>query len=112
MSKMLRFDVGFPSTPAQSAKQFAAALRQHHQIVLLTDGYSTPFLAKTAISMLRYRTADIVALLDSTTPAKTTDALLGVGGDLPVVGSLSEVGRQLQQSDAARLSPRTRWTRY
>ncbi len=76
---------------AQTAKQSAAALRQHHQIVLLTDGFSTPFLAKTAISMLRYRTADIVALLDSTTQAKTTAALLGVGGDLPVVGALSEV---------------------
>jgi len=79
------------SPGGQAAELSAAALRQHHQIVLLTDGFSTPFLAKTAISMLRYRTADIVALLDSTTPAKTTSELLGVGGDLPVVGALSEV---------------------
>lgn len=80
---------GRPS--GQSAELSAAALRQHHQIVLLTDGFSTPFLAKTAISMLRYRTADIVALLDATTPAKTTSELLGVGGDLPIVATLNAV---------------------
>jgi len=66
-------------------------LELHNRIVLLTDGYSTPFLAKTAISMLRYRTGDVVALIDQTTDAKTTGELFGVGGDIPVVGSLAEV---------------------
>lgn len=75
------------------ATRSAAALRQHHQIVLLTDGYSTPFLAKTAISLLRYRTGDVVALIDATTQAKTTDQLLGVGGELPVVASLADVAQ-------------------
>lgn len=78
-------------TAASSASNAAAALRQHHRIVLLTDGYSTPFLAKTAISMLRYRTADVVALLDASVAAKTTQELLGVGGDLPVIASLDAV---------------------
>lgn len=76
---------------ASQAANAAAALRQHHRIVLLTDGYSTPFLAKTAISMLRYRTADVVALLDASVEAKTTQELLGVGGDLPVIASLDAV---------------------
>ncbi|MEW4490644.1 DUF1611 domain-containing protein [Thalassoglobus sp. JC818] len=63
----------------------------HHRIALLTDGYSTPFLAKTAISMLRYRTADIAAVIDRTATAQTADELFGVGGEIPVVNELSEV---------------------
>jgi len=66
-------------------------LEWHRRIVLLTDGYSTPFLAKTAISMLRYRTADIAALIDGSSDAKTTQELLGAGGDLPVVPTLADV---------------------
>jgi uncharacterized NAD-dependent epimerase/dehydratase family protein len=68
-------------------------LRDHHQIVLLTDGYSTPFLAKTAISMLRYRQSDIVAVLDQQAAGKTAQALLGAGGDVSVLASLSEVSK-------------------
>ncbi len=73
-----------------------AQLPVHRRIALLTDGYSTPFLAKTAISLLRYRTADVVALLDKTLEKSTTGELLGAGGDLPVVAELSA----LQDVDA------------
>jgi uncharacterized NAD-dependent epimerase/dehydratase family protein len=82
-----------PLTASATATSAAAALRDHHRIVLLTDGFSTPFLAKTAISLLRYRTDDVVALLDATVHQKTTGQLLGVGGDLPVVASLAEVSQ-------------------
>ncbi|MFO0906382.1 MAG: DUF1611 domain-containing protein [Pirellulales bacterium] len=60
------------------------------RIVILTEGHTNPHTAKTASCMLRYKTSEIVALLDSSQRGKTTDELLGVGGNLPVVGSLSE----------------------
>ncbi len=63
----------------------------HHKIAILTDGYSTPFVAKTAISLLRYRTADIAAVIDRTAEGKTTQELLGAGDNIPVVGRLSAV---------------------
>lgn len=68
-----------------------SVLLTHRRIALLTDGYSTPFLAKTAISMLRYRTADIAAVLDRKAAGGTSQQLFGTGGNVPVVGNLSEV---------------------
>ncbi len=73
----------------------SSSLKQYHRIVLLTEGYSTPFLAKTAISLLRYRRDDILAVLDATQAGQTTEALLGAGGDLPVIDSL-----ELMDADA------------
>ncbi len=58
-------------------------LWKHRKIVLLTDGYSTPFLAKTAINLLRYRTKDVVSVLDCTLIGKTAQEVFGVGGDIP-----------------------------
>ncbi len=75
---------------------FQTGLKDHKRIVLLTDGFSTPFLAKTAVSMLRYRTADVAGLIASDTQAKTTAELFGVGGDIPVVARLD----QLENVDA------------
>jgi uncharacterized NAD-dependent epimerase/dehydratase family protein len=83
-----------PSEPAHAAPSTAAASQgfpTHHRIVILTDGYSTPFVAKTAISLLRYRTSDIVAVLDQTAVGQTAQELLHAGGQIPVVGSLADV---------------------
>ncbi len=66
-------------------------LTKHRRIVLLTDGYSTPFLAKTAINLLRYRHADIAAVLDVTAAGKTAQEIFGTGGQVPIVANLSEV---------------------
>lgn len=68
-----------------------SALQKYRRIVLLTDSYSTPFLAKTAISLLRYRREDIVAILDSTEAGKTAESLFGVGDHVPVVSRLDEL---------------------
>lgn len=62
------------------------------RIVILTEGHTNPHTAKTASCMLRYKTSEIVALLDGTQRGQTTQSLLGVGGDIPVVGSLAEAG--------------------
>jgi uncharacterized NAD-dependent epimerase/dehydratase family protein len=59
-------------------------------MVILTEGHSNPHTAKTASCLLRYCPSDVVAVLDSSNRGLTTDQLLQVGGDIPVVGSLSE----------------------
>jgi uncharacterized NAD-dependent epimerase/dehydratase family protein len=59
--------------------------------VLLTQGSSHPIPAKTAVAMLRYRAPDVVALLDADHAGQTAASLLGLGGELPVVGKLDEV---------------------
>jgi uncharacterized NAD-dependent epimerase/dehydratase family protein len=66
-------------------------LTQHRRIVLLTEGYSTPFLAKTAINLLRYRTQDVAVVLDRELASQTTQAIFGTGGQIPFVASLDQV---------------------
>lgn len=61
------------------------------QIVILTEGHTTPRTAKTASSVIRYRTDEVVAILDSTQAGQTSQALLGVGGEIPVVAALADV---------------------
>lgn len=68
-----------------------SAMTSHRRIVLITDGYSTPFVAKTAISILRYRADDVVAVIDQQAAGTTAQQLLLAGGNIPVVGSLSAV---------------------
>jgi len=60
------------------------------QILILTEGHSDPQTAKTAASVIRYRGAEVVGLLDSTQAGKTAEELLGVGPHVPVVASLDE----------------------
>ncbi len=63
----------------------------HRKIAILTDGYSNPFVAKTAISLLRYRSDDVIAVIDQTAHGKTTQELLGAGAGIPVVARLSDI---------------------
>lgn len=79
------------TAPPRSDQLSHQALRAHRRIVVLTDGCSNPFLAKTAISLLRYRRHDIAAVVDSMVEARTTTELFGTGGDCPVVAALDEV---------------------
>lgn len=60
------------------------------KILILTQGHTEPHAGKTAASIVRYRRPEVLALLDNTQRGKTTQELLGVGGDLPIVGSLAE----------------------
>jgi uncharacterized NAD-dependent epimerase/dehydratase family protein len=63
------------------------------RLVILTEGRTDPLTAKTANVLVRYRGGDVVALLDSSQAGKTSGELLGVGGAIPVVGSLDEAFR-------------------
>ncbi len=60
------------------------------RLVILTEGHSEPITAKTATSVLRYQPEQVVALLDSTQAGKTTQRVLGVGGDIPFIAKLDE----------------------
>ncbi len=62
------------------------------RIVVLTEGHGEPVAGKTASCLLRYRTGDIVAILDSTRAGATAADLFGVGGAIPVVSSLDDAG--------------------
>ncbi len=66
--------------------------RTSRRIVLLTDGHSDPLVAKTAVCVMRYRAEDVVAVFDRSAAGQTTQSLLGVGGDRPVIGDLSGAG--------------------
>jgi uncharacterized NAD-dependent epimerase/dehydratase family protein len=60
------------------------------RIIVLTEGQTDPENAKTASCMIRYRPEEMVAIYDRTQCGKTSQDLLGVGGALPVVGSLAD----------------------
>jgi len=64
---------------------------QNPQIAILTEGCPEPWLAKTAITMLRYRAHDIAAVIDSASAGKTAGEVFGIGGNIPVVASLDDV---------------------
>lgn len=66
-------------------------LKTHRQIALLTEGFSTPFYAKTAMSLLKYRPAEMLAIIDKECVGKTAQELFKLGGQVPVVASLDSI---------------------
>lgn len=60
------------------------------RLVILTEGFSDTLTAKTAICLVRYRPEQVVAVLDSQCREKTTQALWGIGGEIPVIASLDQ----------------------
>ena len=62
----------------------------NRRMLILTEGHTNPHTAKTASCLIRYCRDEVVALLDGTQAGKTTQDLLGVGGNLPVVKSIDE----------------------
>lgn len=74
----------------QQLSETAPGLLEYRRIVVLTDGASRGGSAKTAISLLRYRTRDVIAVLDRSEQGGVSEQLFGVGGEIPVVGSLAD----------------------
>ncbi len=60
------------------------------RMIVLTDGYNDAHTAKTAICVIRYKPEEVVAVLDRESAGKTCTQVMGVGGEIPVVGSLAE----------------------
>ena len=63
---------------------------EKERILILTEGLSTPLSAKTATGILRYKSNQVVGLIDSTQSGKTAGELLEVGGDTPIFASIDK----------------------
>ncbi len=59
-------------------------------MLLLTWGYTNPRTAKTAAGLLRYCRDECVAVLDPDNACGSIEALLGVGGNTPIVSSIED----------------------
>jgi uncharacterized NAD-dependent epimerase/dehydratase family protein len=55
------------------------------RVAILADGTLDFHHGKTAISLLRYRPQDVVAVIDREHAGATTEAVLGLGGQIPIV---------------------------
>ncbi|MCE5302829.1 MAG: DUF1611 domain-containing protein [Planctomycetaceae bacterium] len=60
------------------------------RMVILTDGFHDPHMAKTAICLLQYCADEVVAVLDAPSVGKTCQEVFGVGGAIPCVGALAD----------------------
>lgn len=76
------------STLSKQSSDSYAILRTYRRIVLLTEGLSTPFFAKIAMSLLRYRRSDVIAVLDAGEIDKCAQDIFGIGDTTPIESSL------------------------
>jgi len=60
------------------------------RFLILADGEFSPMTSKTANSVIRYLPERVVAVVDRVNAGKTVQAVLGFGGDIPVIGSMEE----------------------
>ncbi|GAB5403063.1 MAG: DUF1611 domain-containing protein [Aureliella sp.] len=60
------------------------------KMVLLTWGHSNPRTAKTATGLLRYCPEECTAIFDPDNAGKSASDLLDVGGDTPIISTLSD----------------------
>ncbi len=60
------------------------------RMVILTEGMLGTFSSKTAASLIRYKSEETVAVLDSTHAGEKTEDLLEVGQGIPVVATLKD----------------------
>jgi uncharacterized NAD-dependent epimerase/dehydratase family protein len=60
------------------------------RIVILAEGYFGDLEAKTASGLIMYKPEEVVAVMDSTQAGKTSQQVLGYGGNIPVVRSIEE----------------------
>lgn len=58
------------------------------RIIILTEGFTSPRWAKTAICMIRYRPDQVLAVFDRQLAGQSAQTALGVGADVPIVDSL------------------------
>ena len=58
------------------------------RFAILVEGHFNFLYAKTGNAVLRYKPEDVVCCIDSTNAGKTTDNVMKIGGDTPVVGDV------------------------
>jgi uncharacterized NAD-dependent epimerase/dehydratase family protein len=60
------------------------------RLVILAEGYLDFHHGKTATSLLRYRSEEVVAVIDSLNAGSTAGDLLGIGGAIPMIAGIEE----------------------
>src|SRR3990167_7534621 len=60
------------------------------KLVILTEGRLDVFSAKTAVSVIRYCSEEVVAVIDSVNAGKNIEAIIGVGKGIPIVSTIAE----------------------
>ena len=63
-------------------------LGKTRRLAILAEGRFTALDAKTAVGVLRYRSGEVAAVIDSTRAGRTAQACVGSGGEVPVVRDL------------------------
>lgn len=63
----------------------AAELKNYHRIVLLTDGFSSPPFAKTAVNILRYRSQDVAGVYDTELAGQDVSTAFATGQGIAFV---------------------------
>lgn len=64
---------------------------QTRRLVILAEGALDFHHGKTAVSLLRYRPDDVIAVIDADHAGRTTDEVLGFGQAIAIVASVEEV---------------------
>lgn len=59
-------------------------------IIILAEGRLDVFGAKTAVSVIRYRREEVVAVLDRFNTGKDLDSIIGTGNGIPIVRNIEE----------------------
>lgn len=59
-------------------------------MAILADGCFSPLGAKTAVCLVRYAGGEVAAVIDASRAPSTAREVIGIGGGIPVVGSLHE----------------------
>ena len=80
-------------------------LGRRRRLALLAEGRFTPFDAKTAVGVLRYRPDQVTAVIDSTRAGRTAGECVGVGGAIPVVAGVEEAAARGADSLAIGIAP-------
>ena len=80
-------------------------LGRRRRLALLAEGRFTPFDAKTAVGVLRYRPEQVVAVIDSTRAGRTAAECVGVGGAIPVVADAPAAAARGADSLAIGIAP-------
>ncbi len=60
------------------------------RIVILAEGRLDVFSAKTAVSVIRYRRDEVVAIIDRANAGKDLNTIIGVGEGIPIVSAIDE----------------------
>ncbi len=60
------------------------------RIAILTEGRFDVFSAKTAVSIIRYRKEEVVAIIDHFNAGKDIASIIGIGNGIPIVRNIEE----------------------